>query len=296
LFTGHDGVWKTHLTAAIDMYREGYGKELTRLGLAEQTARVLLEDLPNVGHDSVVTEEVATFRFLIASMSWLDIISTVTAGSAPKLQLYHFRDLAASSQTKLENIMGCENPVMVQIGRISALHERRTQVLQQGQLDCSEFQQTATSITEEIQRGLTLSGLGNLDVCGPQHAAESTTIVTRMFSFMAFIYLHVVTFGFQELEFVEDTISAALGLLQSRFPASLLPAVVAPLYVIATTARQDDEQFFRTTFSSSPISSPALQHRAKILPVLEEIWNRRRTTPALTWLDILELTNDILLL
>jgi hypothetical protein len=38
---------------------------------------------------------------------WLDIVASITAGTAPVLLSYHSGVIASSSQTKLEDIMGC---------------------------------------------------------------------------------------------------------------------------------------------------------------------------------------------
>jgi len=117
-----------------------------------------------------------------------------------------------------------------------------------------------------------------------------------MFAIMALIYLHLVTRGFQKLEVLDAIISQALTMLRSQLPTQLLPALVAPLYIIGSVARQEDEQFFRTLFSSLPLLDPALKHRERILPVLEEIWSRRRTRPGSAWEDVFELTQDMLLI
>lgn len=126
--------------------------------------------------------------------------------------------------------------------------------------------------------------------------SDPPTLVIHIFAYMASLYLHLVTHGFQKLEALDATISGAKRMLQTQISIHLLPALVSPLYIIGSVARQGDEQFFRNIFSSPPLLDPLLKHRGRILPILEEIWSRRQTTPGFAWKDSLELTYDILLL
>lgn len=63
---------------------------------------------------------------------WLDIIASVTTGTAPRLLSLHPFALSPGSQIQLENIMGCQDWPMIQIARIAALHEYKYQALQDG--------------------------------------------------------------------------------------------------------------------------------------------------------------------
>lgn len=46
--------------------------------------------------------------------------------------------------------MGYQDWAMLQIGRISALHEHKTQALQQEQFGCTGFEQTVEDISREL--------------------------------------------------------------------------------------------------------------------------------------------------
>jgi len=286
----------------MNMYQQGYRKNLAHFGLAENSRTILCEDLSLSEYEPVVAEEVVNFRFLAGTLIWLDITSSITAGTAPHLLPYHSRVIASNSWTKLEDIMGCKNWVMLQIGRIAALHEHKTQALQRGHFDGTEFEQTVADINREIQCGRTQGALEGCNISERDSATMFNTmsnppaLVTHIFADMASLYLHVVTHGFQKLDVLDTTISGAMRMLQTQISRQLLPALVSPLYVIGSVARQGDQQFFRNIFSSPPLLDPSLQHRGRILPILEEIWSRRQTTPGFAWQDSLELTDDILLL
>jgi C6 transcription factor Pro1 len=285
----------------MNMYQLGYKQNLVYFNLAEKSRTILCEDLPLSEDEPTVTREVMSFRFLGSTMIWLDITSSITTGMTPYLLSRHSSALAPSSQIKLENIMGCKNWVMLQIGRISALHERKTQALRQGNLNCAELEPIVVDISKEIQYGLCQEAWEKFNISELNPAKDFNTIsdptelVTNVFTSMAFIYLQLVIQGFQNLEILDVTISAAIGILQTQIPTHLLPALVAPLYVIGCVAKQEDEQFFQKIFSSLPLLDPLLKHRGRILPILQEIWEKRRTTPGYSWEDSLELAHNILL-
>jgi hypothetical protein len=242
---------------------------------------------------------------LTASIIWLDIVSSITAGTAPRLLSLHDFALPANSQTNLGHIMGCENWVMNLIARIAVLHEHKITLILQGSFDCREYRQKSREISRDIQNGITCVALEGLDISSASALTSETKwddkdLVTQVFAYTAPIYLHLVTLGFQSLEDLNETISSTMRMLQCRIPTPLLPALVAPLYIIGAVAREEDESFFRTAFSSPPVVDPALQHRGRILQILEEIWRRRRAAPEVRlefrWEDCVEMTKDILLI
>lgn len=284
------------------MYRQGRLKSLALIGLTEKSRKILNEDLPLPVHEIVIVQEVVNFRFLAGTLVWLDIVSSITSGVSPQLLPYHAQVISSNSQTNLENIMGSKNWVMIQIGRIAALHERKTKASEQGILDFMELKETADDISTEIQHGLTNAGVEDLKISElgsptiPSPKSDSPILITPIFACMASVYLHLVTHGFQKLEVLDAELSRAMIILQTRISTRLLPVLVCPLYVLGSVSKQGDEQFFRNVFSTPQLLDPSLQHRGKILPVLEEIWRRRRTLPGFAWKDTLELTVEILLI
>jgi len=197
--------------------------------------------------------------------------------------------------------MGCENWVMVQIGRISALHERKSQASRPGHLNLAESEKTMDEMSMDIQVCLTHRSIEAFNTSGgtvktTDGLLHMSTLVTRVFASMAFVYLHLATQGFQNLDALHSTISEAMSVLQTTISAHLVHALVAPLFVIGCAASQEKQLFFRNMFSTLPLLDPLLQHRRRFLPVLEEIWSRRQTSLGFTWKESLELTKDIMLL
>ncbi|KFZ05610.1 hypothetical protein V501_08194 [Pseudogymnoascus sp. VKM F-4519 (FW-2642)] len=289
LFTNYGNAWQAHLRAAMNMYQRRSRADLVPLDLSSES-RTALNDLPVLEREALVSNDAAQSRFISGTLIWLDIISCITATTTPHLLLGHSTDLAPDSQTQLEDIMGCKNWVMLQIGRIAALHADKLQALRQGHFNCVEFKQTIIDINIEIQSGLDASGPDSVALCNPP------ALITPVFASMALVYLHLITHGFQQLGELDAVISRVMIMLQTEVPAHLLPAVIAPLYVIGSVARQGDEQFFRDVFSSPPLLDPSLKQRARILPALEEVWNKRRADPTFLWESSLEPIHDILLI
>lgn len=289
------------------MYQRGHKQNPGYFGMNETPLEVTYEDLPISEQEAADAEQIATFKLLGGKLMWLDIIFAVTSGAAPSLRSYHSLVLASNSETQLEDIMGSRNWIMLQIGRIAALHEHKMQTLQQGLFDCAAFKQDVADITQDIQCGLTQGALEDFNIsdsdptatfCAASSNAVSdpTLLITHSFAYMATIYLHLVAHGFQNLELQEATILSATRMLQTQISDQILPALIAPLFVIGSMANKEDEQYFRGIFSSPPLSNPSLKHRERILPILEEIWSRRRTESGFFWHECLELTSDILLI
>jgi hypothetical protein len=258
----------------------------------------LCDDEPVRDEGPVVKQEVATFRFMGGTIIWLDIISSITSGEAPKLFPYHSGVLASGSHTKLESFMGCRNWVLRQIGRIAALHGDRREAKYAGQPNDPEFQQAVIDIGHDIEYGLTGEALGDFGItpgasCGLKNTPpDPITLTTRMFAWMAVVYLHLVTHGFKDLQRLETPITSSLELLRTQIPTQIIPALVAPLFIIGCAAREAEEQdLFRIILASPPFQEPLYKHRAHILAAMEQVWRRRRAENGLTWNDVLGLPN-----
>lgn len=284
------------------MYQNGYGKNIFPFRPAEYSSSARREDRSFSESDTVAVEEAAIYRFLTLIIVWLDIISSITVGRSPQLLRYHTQIVTADAQMKFEKLMGCENWVMLLIGRIAALQEIKIQAMQQEEFDCSELRQDVADIGRQIQDGLSSLTFGSPYISEKDSTSKLATtidsprLVTHIFAYTASIYLHLVTEGFENLEVLSTTISEAISLLQTQTSAQTLPAFVTPLYIIGSVARQEEIPFFRDIFSSPPVLDLSLRHRERILPVLEEIWSKRQTGSFFAWDDSLELTQEILLI
>ncbi|KAG4437455.1 hypothetical protein IFR05_007060 [Cadophora sp. M221] len=278
LFAGHGSAWQFHLRAAISTLLGGYGPQSTELGMLGPTPS---DEFPPPW-DGTPNENVAAFKFLCGVVLWLDILDSIKTGKSPSLLTLHSHALSSDSHLKLETIIGSQNWAIVQIGRIAALHESKILSLQSGYLETAngraEFDKRVDEIRFELECGLTEQGLSCLQVYSesPPHvnaAAHIQAIITRLFALAASIYLYLVVQGsYKETDLLADQ---AMMLLRTQMPRDLMHVVVFPLYIIGHVVSQDDQSFFRFAFSSPPVLEPSLEHRSKILPLLEEIWRTR---------------------
>ncbi|PVH74816.1 hypothetical protein DL98DRAFT_537163 [Cadophora sp. DSE1049] len=289
LFTGQSNAWQAHLGAVLQLYLQGYDSNFALSCPTEKARAIIHKDLPHTEYEAGITEQVVSLRFLGGALVWLDIISSITTGTAPDLLPCHSFVLGPGSQTRLEDTVGCENWVLLQMGRIAALYERRTKNSQERHIVSPELELMELDIKNVLQHALTQAT--------PVDArSDQQTLLTYMYTHMAVIYLHLVTHGFSKLEDLSANIFEAMRLLQNELPTSTRSALVAPVFIIGSVARRGEEQFFRNVFSSPPLINPFFQHRGRILPILEEIWRRRQTRPDLMWGDCLELMGNILLI
>ena len=272
---------------------------MARLGL---TALHSNEDRGKDGHEKPKSEAVVIFRFLSAVLAWLDIISTITTGKLPRVIQNLPEEISSDFGIRLENVMGCKNWVMLQIGRISGLHEYKMDSLRQGHVCCDEFEHRADNIKRELQIGLASSSLSFLSVSDPELASACNAFITpqmfttQLFALSATIYLHLVVFGYQSESKapLNSMVCEAITLIRRHIPAGLTHALVCPLYIIGSAARGEDEALFRHIFSSPPLLDPSLEHRAKFLPLMEEIWRMRET--GWEWETMIQLSGSNLLL
>lgn len=299
MFAGNGNGWEPHLRATLSMYHRGFTQGLKPFQLAENSTTILKKNLPLVEYDSAVAEEVIGFRFLSGTIVWLDIISSITNGKAPFLLSHHSSVFSPDSQIRLESIMGCGNGVMLQIGRISALYEHQIQLTEQGNLDCATLGPVVYDIDRELQ--CVLSQLAMEDSSLLEDESETVTdepiLVTRLFACMASVYLHLVVYGFSGQKMLANSAyPKGMDILRTKIPRTALPALVCPLFIIGSISKMEDEQYFREIFSSAPIYGTIYQQRVRILPILEDIWGKRRSNSTFTWKECLDITQNLLLL
>lgn len=249
-------------------------------------------------HACAPNEQKAIFRFMGGVVLWLDTISSITMGTSPTLLEFHSHALSSSSHIKLENIMGCHNWVVLQIGRISSLHELKMHIASNGCPNTGDWQTQAGDIRAQLQSGLTEMCLGNLKLDQPVPVTFGPPFITRMFAFAAATYLHLVTHGFDiNDEMLSLLRTEAMMVLRGQVPAEMMHTIIFPLYIVGSIASVEDQPFFRYVFSAMPVLDPSLEHRGKILPLLERVWQRRQTMGLLlSWEESLKLADQNLLL
>ncbi|KAH7309054.1 fungal-specific transcription factor domain-containing protein [Stachybotrys elegans] len=287
LWTSHENSWKAHLDMLLTMCEQK----------PEFFADIGAE--PSVGTGFEEMEKTLAHRHFDVTMIWLDVISCVSTGALPRLLPHYPPILDTESPVWIEEFVGCKSPVLVQVCRIAALHAQKKQAQDQGTFSAEEFEQAVLDIRLQIHRtacsiDTQAATPGILDISRTR--PRPSDVVTSIFSHMAEVYLHLVARGFHNLELVQSHITEAINIIQSSATPNVLRSVVCPLYVIGLAADLGNQLFFQHVFSSQPLFDPALQHRQKLLPILEEVWRRRGALGQdVMWESILDLTSNILL-
>lgn len=260
------------------MFRDSFPKQAATLNLTDTLEVISANELEQTYGEGLVTEDVATFRFLCGILVWLDILSSVTGGKIPRLYAFQSQLISATSGIKLEDIIGVKNWVVVQIGTVSALHEWKMHGLGFGALQARDLEEKAERIREVIRDGLAadcLESLGITDAHVP--AIYNPLLITRLFALAASVYLHLVVYGFgTSSPALEATMREAMGLLREHMPMDLMHAVVFPLYIFGCNAQEADEEWFRDVLGREPVRERSMEHRGKLLPLMERIWRCRR--------------------
>jgi hypothetical protein len=259
---------------------------------------------PSIIHQSPKAHDITTYTFFSGVVLWLDTISSITSGTAPRMLTLEFDVIPPHPQAKLENIMGCKNWALLQIGRISRLYEFQTKACQHDATDCrgNDLHTYVDRIKEELVQGLAEVHLSSLTVSDDPRTlplVERSDEITQLFALTGLAYLHIVILGIQERSTcVDPTAIEAMVLLRRAAATNYTTAVVFPLYIFACLASEENKPFFRHVFSSAPLLDPTLDHRRRMLPQLEGIWTLRETsdTVGVTWSEILQVSNGTLLI
>lgn len=289
------------------MYRSATGDPETQDEITKLTRGFLRGGLQVDDRTAIYVQQADASHFVSGTILWLDIIASVTAGMRPKLTSAHARDLASDSPILLQKIMGCENSVMVQIGRTAHVFAEHEEALRRGDASCIAPAEAAEEIRNEITKALQSSEMKILAATRSQDSVSplfglpegswaKTGIITSIFAHAASVYLHLAGLGFRDLELIRHNLRGAINLLRMHVTNETLAALAFPLYIIGcATEDGEDRQLIRSIYSLPSFVNPLFRHRERVLGVLEEIW-RRRNEGRLLWSDTIPLTYNLLLL
>ncbi|KAG6010747.1 hypothetical protein E4U21_004135 [Claviceps maximensis] len=297
-FTGEADVWRMHLCGAVEMYRCAMTGGARHAKQTEEALAILRSSIPLEGEAAGLCEEVSSMRFISSAVLWLDILGSVTEGAEPRLLPMHHLHLGTESGIRLEEVMGCQNLVMAQIARISALqaatgganndpntHSARG-------LEASEIQRLLHQAEQQI---LALMQEEQEQPETQRDARRVIAKVTLVFYHAARIYLHLTTNGFRDCDTIQYLIAAAVAYLRTEISPDLITGLVCPLFIIGcAVARIDDQELIRTIFTTHQFLNPLFKQRTRLLPMLEEIW-KEKWRDEYSWSHVVRLSRDILL-
>jgi hypothetical protein len=289
-----------HLNAALELFQ----RLLYNSYALEPTARfnAVLRSLRSSFYDAKVpsmqysSAEQAAFRFSSALLILDDIIASIVLQEQPRLLDYHdsiLGDTATSGGTlQLETIIGCQNWVFLEIGKIATLDAWKQRSKRTGSLDVIELVHRATSIRHSLQEKLLRHAISPLVLSEtkhsmfealaadlseqPRHGSCQISVVTRVWAHAALIYLSVVVSGWQPANFeVRHNVGQVMDLLTHRLqPPALLRTVVWPFCVAGCMAERTQENHVRGLVAA--LHPPSVFGTVrKALEIMENVWSSR---------------------
>ncbi|KAK9365537.1 fungal-specific transcription factor domain-containing protein [Lipomyces kononenkoae] len=236
----------------------------------------------------------AAFRFYSALLIVDDIIASTCMKEPPRLLEYHARLLTNGGSDderpplNLEDFIGCENWVMLQIGEIAALDAWKKSIKKAGKLDMMALGARASAIKQAL-----LGNLARLDAAAntpktnwlglltlyndqlPSMPGGCTAFVTRVWAHAALLYLSVVVSGWQpKSDGIRENVVRTLVLLEQMPAPELLRTMVWPFCMVGCLAEPGEECRFRA------MADALVPHRLfgaarKALEIMENVWKCR---------------------
>ena len=279
---------RAHFDAALGLFHEILASEdqqpvqssskfLAASDALGSSCVMLGAQLPNI--------EQAAFRLSTTLLLLDDVIASTVLSEAPRLYDYHENLLGDAGDSsdgllKLENVVGCPNWVLLEMGKIAALNAWKHRCQQSGSLDVLQLAQHAAAIRDSLQ-----TQLSQLDATSPSQGAGSvfdifptTTpcfqrrVVVRIWAHAATVHLLVVASGWQPTNSdIRFHVHQVVELLHQLSPPSSLRALVWPFCITGCLADDTLKAQFRSL-------AEALQPRSifgtvtKALEILERVW------------------------
>ncbi|KAI3323934.1 fungal-specific transcription factor domain-containing protein [Xylariaceae sp. AK1471] len=290
-----------HLGAAIALFRQIFraadndidsGKLPTFYGVLSHMGRPLWAITSQ--QSGAWSSDQAAFRFYSALLVVDDIIASTCMEKPPRLLEYHTQLLTNGGSPdekpplNLEDFIGCENWVMLQIGEIAALDAWKKSMRNAGQLDMMELVARASAIKQAL-----LGNLARLDAAAntpktnwlglftlyndqlPPMPGGCTAFVTRVWAHAALLYLSVVVSGWQPGSAgIRENVVRTLALLGQMPAPELLRTMVWPFCMVGCLAEPGEECRLRA------MADALVPHRLfgaawKALEIIENVWKCR---------------------
>jgi hypothetical protein len=292
---------QTHLGAAIELFRQVF--RATEDVTKDHELPTFYRVLSHMGRPlwtirsqqgRAWASDQAAFRFYSALLIVDDIVGSTCMEKPPGLLEYHARLLTSDGNPderpplNLEDFIGCENWVMLQMGEISALDTWKRSMKTAGQLDMMELVARASTIKQAL-----IGNLARLDMAAhtpqtnwlglftfyndqlPTMPGGCTAFVTRVWAHAALLYLSVVVSGWQPASAgIRQNVVQTLTLLEQMPSPELLRTMVWPFCMVGCLAQPGEECRFRA------MADALVPHRLfgaarKALEIMENVWKRR---------------------
>ena len=270
VFKGPGQNWQIHLKAAstiVPAIRTAYmTAERSQLSATHETA----------------------LHFFAGVLTWYDILSCMSTG----LQPFSDRNYLDSGlgYIHLDQIMGCENWVMLSIMDITALAERKNRMQADGKLSVLELAARGLEIETRLENGLKnlLEALGDVptqekpDVdlgLGAYKSKHVIGLVTRVFACSVLVYLHATILGpYPELSEIHNGVSSTIAAFRALPERTIIRNLTWPMCVAGCMATGEQERSFRDIATVRNTDRLAFGSSSYALDIMEECWRMRKSS------------------
>ena len=308
LATSNKDNWRMHLDAALFLFHrivpspEAWADTLAALYTPRWPP-------PEIGLRRPWSTNQAALRFFSATLFYIDVLSSVTLGNAPRLRPYHAAVLPACPQTErcpepatagplfLDDFFGLPNWIVHALADVAALESWKKVQKQAGSLSVGELVSRANALAATIRQGLDLmqadkacdrppaarheSALRQLLVADPAAAAAAAAAsdtgptLPSIWLLATLAYLNVVVNGWQPSSpDVRWPVARATQLLSTLPPGSCLRSLAWPMCVCGCLAPPDDEPAYRAMAERlGPLGIFGTVKEA--MGIMEKVWSVR---------------------
>lgn len=287
-----------HLNAALALFGQIFDRSCTvePVGLRAQFNAFMdrlgpSSYIPPAEHIRIPSAEQDASYFSTALLLFDDIIASTTLQKRPRLYQYHHSLLESTEGREpvinLEEVIGCQNTTILQIGEIAVLDEWKKEYQNAGNLNVIELASRATRIKNALEGQIVrIEGepteackiSGNvLDLLAPNDGVSSSRrLVTLVWTRAALLYLLVVVSGWQPAsDEVRYHVGQIIDLLANKLsPNTLIRSMVWPFCIagcLAEPARRAELRRMVEALQPSIVFSTV----RKALQVMENVWHRK---------------------
>jgi hypothetical protein len=295
--------WQAHLNAALAIFEQLlHTSDVAELAKPGSSFGIIMSRLgpsprfwPSQGLQLPSAEQ-AAFRFSTSILILDDLIASTILQTQPRLYEYH-RSLLGDSEgnvpfVDLEDVVGLQNWVVLQISEISALDAWKQRCCAIGNLDVLELVRRATDIKAVLVARLIrleadpivapednsspLDAFIPYSFPSPKGLNNQRSLVTRVWAHAALIYLFIVVSGWQpasaDVRCHTNRIIELTKLLSLQ--PMLMRTVVWPFCVAGCVAEPAQESYFRGAIIT--LQPPgAFSTVYKALEIMEHVWSNR---------------------
>lgn len=229
---------------------------------------------------SLSSGEKAAYKIFLTAYTWYSIIASATVGLSPKSarSILRTRALFHAHQTKLRDMMGCEDWVMITILDIAVLEDWKKKMKCCGTLSLRELARQADAIEAKLNGGLDIL-LTSKSSCDSE-TGRVKCMVTEIFIYAAITYLHTVVSGFYpELPELHYSVIRTLEAMEAMKDPSYIRYVTWPFGIAGSMALDSEKDRFRALVPLQKVGEHPLVMCLWTMNFVETCWAMRMAQP-----------------